>query len=771
MTPIPLDQLGFGWRSHKSAMWWLGLFYRRPIQVNELLDRMPKLAAMKTSVTLFWQNLPYLILLCIVFRFLIFGIFRVEPTSNSPDIFFHLSNIAIGIVVGIVFGIAIGIATGIAFGIAVGIAIGIAVGIIVGIAFGIAVGIAFGIAVWIAVGIAIGIAVSIGVGITAGMTFGSAAGIAVGLTGGVAGGFASGIAFGIAGDLRFGVIGGLAFGIASTISIPRLYYFPLHLLLTWPKPRTQWYRLHPAAWDLMCGVPYLGLHRLLVSFAEANPYQGVKEVERLIDEYPAQQDQALHAKTTLLAREAGRTTDLTKLADIAAQLPTGDKGFLAQTEEVQEWIAEISALQIRLNTINRPNFREPVAEQLCARIETFRNNIAGFREPLKTEFRKAAVNWLEIANHQLDEIHHSTNRKPDSQIFRAGDPANPESEAFVERHSVIGELEQQVMLSTGCPGLVLYARRRMGKSTILRNLTGFLPTDVLTAFVSMQNPQMFTSVESAVRALHDEVRRCVPSLPTSESPTDLPSFFRFLTACNSELEAKGKRLLLAVDEYETIDAKIGEGVFPLGLLDTLRESIQTHRRITWIFAGSHEIYELNNAAWTSYLVSARTIEVPAFTEAETRLLLTEPMKHSSLWRNNEEKRPRFAASFWGENGIERIQAEAGGWPHLVQLIAETIVDLVNLEEVSQVTPELFERALDKSIVRGQNVLYELMHRESTLPGEWEYLLAFKKTETQPPPQDEKIAASLRRRLLVEESNSEWRLRVPLMARWLKVRGQ
>ncbi len=550
----------------------------------------------------------------------------------------------------------------------------------------------------------------------------------------------------------------------------RLYYFPFHLALTWPKPRTKWYWLHPAAWDLMGSVPYSGLHRLLVSFAEANPDEGTAEIERLIDEYPAQQNQALHAQTTLLAREAGRTTDLSKLADIATQLPTGDKGFLAQTEEVEEVIAEISSLQTRLDTINRPLFREPTAEQLCARIETFRNRIAGLREPLKTEFRQAAANWLEIANRQLDEARRGTNRETTTQVFRAGDPANPDSEAFVARDPVIGELEQQVMLSTGCPGLVLYARRRMGKSTILRNLTGFLPTDVVTAFVSMQNPQMFTSVESAVKALHDEIRLRLPSLPDGEAPTDLSSFFRFLTACNSELEAKGKRLLLAVDEYETIDAKIGEGVFPLGLLDTLRESIQTHRRITWIFAGSHEIYELRNAAWTSYLVSARTIEVPAFTEAETRLLLTEPMKHSTLWRNNEEKRPRFAASFWGENGIERIHAEAGGWPHLVQLIAETIVDLLNLEEISQVTPDLFERALDKSIVRGQNVLYELMHRECTLPGEWEYLLNFRQTETQAPPQDEKIVASLRRRLLIAESNGEWRLRVPLMARWLKLRG-
>ena len=79
-----------------------------------------------------------------------------------------------------------------------------------------------------------------------------------------------------------------------------------------------------------------------------------------------------------------------------------------------------------------------------------------------------------------------------------------------------------------------------------------------------------------------------------------------------------------------LDQKIGEGVFPPGLLDTFRESIQTHRAITWMLAGSHEITELPNAPWTSYVVSARLIEVPVFTEAETRLLLTAPAKYSTL---------------------------------------------------------------------------------------------------------------------------------------------
>jgi hypothetical protein len=63
-----------------------------------------------------------------------------------------------------------------------------------------------------------------------------------------------------------------------------------------------------------------------------------------------------------------------------------------------------------------------------------------------------------------------------------------------------------------------------------------------------------------------------------------------------------------------------------------------------------------------------------------------------------------------------------------------------------------------------------MHRESTSPGEWEYLTGFRTRETQPASNDEVVYTSLRRRLLVEGDNGIWRLRVPLMARWLRQPG-
>src|SRR5262249_7964695 len=152
----------------------------------------------------------------------------------------------------------------------------------------------------------------------------------------------------------------------------------------------------------------------------------------------------------------------------------------------------------------------------------------------------------------------------------------------------------------------------------------------------------------------------------------------------------------------------------------VRESVQSHRNLTWVFAGSHEIEELAAAPWTSYLVSARTIEVPPFTEDETRLLLTQPLRSATVWPRDRQ-RPHFAPEFWGEAGIEQVHEEAGGWPHLVQLIAETLVDVLNESGQRQVDDSLRAQALDEAVVRGHNVFYQLLIGENSVDGEADYL--------------------------------------------------
>lgn len=294
----------------------------------------------------------------------------------------------------------------------------------------------------------------------------------------------------------------------------------------------------------------------------------------------------------------------------------------------------------------------------------------------------------------------------------------------------------------------------------------------------MQDPRAFTSNEYfAARVVAAAHNTWPDGARPSEDELSLAEMFTALTRTNDQLAAEGRRLLLALDEYAEIDRLMGvtdpntdKARLTEDLLAAIRESIQTHRRIIWMFAGSSDINELTHAPWTSYLVSARTIEVPLFTPEETYALLTEPLRYSPLWPRDDPKRPHYDPGLWGEGGIARIHEEAGGWPHLVQLIAETVVDLLNEGTAAHADAALLERALDKAIDVGKNVLSELMEKESRLPGEWAYLTGFRRRDTQTPSEDEAIYRSLRRRLLVIEENGLWRLRVPLMQRWLRTRG-
>ena len=176
-----------------------------------------------------------------------------------------------------------------------------------------------------------------------------------------------------------------------------------------------------------------------------------------------------------------------------------------------------------------------------------------------------------------------------------------------------------------------------------------------------------------------------------------------------------------------------------------------HRRLIWIFAGSHHIAELKHAPWDSYLVSLRTIEVPPFSEAETRLLLTEPLEAiASATSEDDARAPSLRRRLLGRRR-DRVDSRSRprGWPHLVQLLAGTAVDLVNEANVTLTGSRRCwsGRRINRSST-ATRVLRQLMRGESELPGEWDYLAGFRSKDEQAPPADEAIFQSLRRRQLV-----------------------
>jgi hypothetical protein len=529
-----------------------------------------------------------------------------------------------------------------------------------------------------------------------------------------------------------------------------------------------WFMWHAALWDEYQFVPFAGLSEHLVLVLDRNHIRASWDLDKVSRDRLAiepHRGALLLAETVILARKAARVHELTDVHSIFSRMPEGEKGFLRETRRLREMVENVTGYQVRLSEAGLPIVREVYAQMLLDAVCSFSSQVQGFREPLAREFGAAAKEWSRLAEKQLQTARAALRPDLIPQVFVAGDFVDRKRGAFVPRYSVIDPLYRELSSLAGCPGVILYGRRRTGKTTVLQNLVGFLPKNVRHIVVPMLDPQVNNSLESFITYIVERVNRAYPNVPSIKiHRKDLPGLMGFLEQVNNALEAQEARLLLALDEYTYIDHNIGHGVFPENVLSMFRESVQSHRRVTWIFSGSHEFEEMSSASWTDYLISTLTIEVPMFTECETRGLLTDPFRHASLWP--EENRPRFPPECWGERGIERIHAEAGGWPHFVQLIAKTVLTRINAQQGRPIDEALMEQALEEAVSLGHAAIENLMKRECRDVGEWNYLAGFGRESLQPPPHDDTIARSLRRRLLISEEEGLWALRVPLMGRWL-----
>ena len=150
MTSLRVDQIGFGWGSHVSALWWLALLYRRPNRLRESLESLGGWRSIRAGAKLYAHAIPWVLFLMIVGRLVIHGGFGIQSKYAELDplqaVLAHLKSLACAIAVGIIVGILSGIAFGVIRAVVLAIGFPIAKGSGLGIASGICAGICTGIA-------------------------------------------------------------------------------------------------------------------------------------------------------------------------------------------------------------------------------------------------------------------------------------------------------------------------------------------------------------------------------------------------------------------------------------------------------------------------------------------------------------------------------------------------------------------------------------------------------------------------------------------------
>ncbi|MBW4623393.1 MAG: ATP-binding protein [Cyanosarcina radialis HA8281-LM2] len=406
------------------------------------------------------------------------------------------------------------------------------------------------------------------------------------------------------------------------------------------------------------------------------------------------------------------------------------------------------------------------------------NNKSNLPEPEKKLIIKIARTWKTAIEGIAKDIGQIAITQPVTNPYIIGDPVF--GNLFVGREDIFRQLEELWVMGKQLQSVVLYGHRRMGKTSILRNLSTQLGAEVKVVYVNLQRlGDVSQGVGEVLIAISDEISNNfqIPPLKDEEF-FKLPerTFERYLKTVLTQLNSKG--LIIALDEFETIEELINAKKIPDSFIGYLRGLVQMSPKIAFAFAGLHTLEEMTADYFNPFFGSVISIPVSFLQRADTRQILANPSED-------------FLLDYTPE-ALDKIFDLTAGQPYLVQLIGFQLVRRYNdyvfergnsrdatftAEDVEAIIsePKFFQQGryyfegvwgqAAQGATGQQEILRALApHREglstedliaATGMGEEDLLLA--------------INTSIRHDV-IEKNESRWRIVVELFRRWVEFQG-
>jgi hypothetical protein len=282
--------------------------------------------------------------------------------------------------------------------------------------------------------------------------------------------------------------------------------------------------------------------------------------------------------------------------------------------------------------------------------------------------------------------------------YMPGIPLRPGNPTFFGREDVFQYIRQSMDTITQTSILVLIGQRRTGKTSILQQLPAHLdPAHYLCAFIDGNGLGIDPGMDNFFLSLIEDIllglERAGISMPRvkSEELGESPQRFfehQFLRDVRALI---GERtLLLAIDEFEELGARVQSGALPESVFSYVRHLIQHGERLAFIFAGTHRIEEMIGDYW-SVLFNASIYRRIGFLEEDAaKRLITEPVRNEGM--------------LYDDLAIQEIVRLTAGHPYFVQLLCQVLVNHCNDDERNYVTIQSVREALDELLELGKTHL-------------------------------------------------------------------
>jgi hypothetical protein len=253
--------------------------------------------------------------------------------------------------------------------------------------------------------------------------------------------------------------------------------------------------------------------------------------------------------------------------------------------------------------------------------------------------------------------------RPLANPFAPGKPLAMDSPMFYGREDVFDFLRQNLKGAYHENIIALIGQRRCGKTSILRRIPAALGDRYVVFFLDAQGllvdsvPMFFHEIARRAAEAMGQDAAALPSADDFRRESDGLAGARFVQAMGRL--SGDRRLLILLDEYDDLEAKVRSGLLPGSLFDGLRHLMQHSPQVAFVLSGTHRLEELGKEYWSFLFNLALYHRIGPLRPAAARSLMAEAFERAGVLMD--------------EFTIERLLSLCGRWPYFLQLAGHHLV--------------------------------------------------------------------------------------------------
>lgn len=542
-------------------------------------------------------------------------------------------------------------------------------------------------------------------------------------------------------------------------------------------------------WDERVHLPLPYLEQTLSIAAQQDIKQAGNEIIFIVGKRSLQIRALRSIYPTIILRTLETCENLRDIANLSAHFAVAfsQKKYLIEPGQ-EQLFSHLSALSQQAAQYAKVVSRRIRINQLTAMQNALRAVLLDAHtndEKINMLADRVVAKWRGIVQAERDRLQNQP-----QEIGKIENPYNPAiftpgDSLFVGRQDVIQELESALNREDGIPPFLLNGERRIGKTSILKQLPTLLNPRYLPIIYDLQKPGISSSTARFLATLSTEINSVLTVQGIRTDTMEYKQlqkeskgnereiyhvFDQWLGHLGQRLRQEDRTLLLAFDEFEKL-AEAGKAQYLnlTLLLDWFRYAMQANLPIAFLFCGVHTFDEMSSESeinWLGSFVNVQMLRVSFLRPEEARQLITqiEPDSPSKgIFRNDV---------------IDKIIRETGCHPFLIQAVCSTLINRLNSEKRIHAEMQDVTIAVDRVVEKWWPTYFRELWGRST-PEQQKCLALLKRVgeadisliEQQSNLDTRTVRRTMqmlhRRDLVQHDQDGTYRIAVPIFGEWVE----